>query len=61
MSLLWEEIEMRKRPETTIKIEKDNLNIKKICRKELCPDCGGMVRPDGRCSFCPHCGWSSCP
>ena len=61
MNLRWEEIAVRKRPGTIVKNENDNLNIQKICPEERCPDCGGMVRPDGRCSFCPHCAWSSCP
>ena len=25
-----------------------------------CPDCGGMMVPDGSCSFCVSCGYSAC-
>ena len=30
-------------------------------REELCPDCGVIIRMDGRCWFCAYCGWSTCP
>ncbi|MCX7679982.1 MAG: hypothetical protein N2316_12315 [Spirochaetes bacterium] len=25
-----------------------------------CPCCGGFLVPDGRCFFCPRCGFSGC-
>ncbi len=29
-------------------------------RKEPCPDCGATLWMNGRCRFCPSCGWSTC-
>jgi len=26
----------------------------------LCPDCGGLMIPQGGCFFCPCCGYSPC-
>ncbi|MBD3354288.1 MAG: hypothetical protein GF364_22590 [Candidatus Lokiarchaeota archaeon] len=26
----------------------------------ICPECGGFCVPDGRCNFCPACGFSAC-
>lgn len=25
-----------------------------------CPECGTILFPSGRCSYCPSCGWSLC-
>jgi hypothetical protein len=29
-------------------------------RPDYCPDCGDVLRPQGRCCYCPSCGYGVC-
>jgi Zn finger protein HypA/HybF involved in hydrogenase expression len=34
--------------------------IPHMAAEKACPECGGPVIPEGRCAYCPLCGFTSC-
>ncbi len=46
-------------PEAMAQMYDDNPG-RNAFRHELCPECGAMLIPEGRCYYCPVCGQATC-
>ena len=44
----------------SLKTKEEDLRFSKQAIGARCPDCGGVLFREGRCPFCPNCGWSRC-